>query len=424
MSKVKAFFEYLKKTSTQAKLNILILVIVALVTIVTSTTKKEVQAETTTATVTVITTSGGSVKLGPYDKDNDGRNYIEGATSYTFNVGDYCIINATNDEGYDFLGWYSSNGDYIVENSTSKTKYFTVVKDVTFYAYFKNDSQHVVTYITSQILNNILGIEIVDDGQPAPQEVKALKKSGFNFKSWSQDLSSVEEDISVFPTYKYSIFTVIRDYWSFFLTGLLKTLLFSVISVFLSLLFGAIICFIRISKIKVISFIGTAYVEVIRGVPSLLLLLIVYAVVPRINIGFLNTEIIACILALFINSSAYMAEIYRSGIQAVDKGQMEAARALGISYPKAMFKVIIPQAIKNVLPSIGNELIMVIKETSLASQIDAGIGELMSVKRQITAVTYINLEPYFIIAFIYFIVTFSLSKVVGKIEKRLDSHEH
>ena len=179
----------------------------------------------------------------------------------------------------------------------------------------------------------------------------------------------------------------------------------------------------RISKLKVVSFIASAYVEVIRGIPSLLLLLIVYALVPRITIGFLNTEIIACILALFINSSAYMAEIYRSGIQAVDKGQMEAARALGLSYWQAMFKVVIPQAIRNVLPSIGNELIMVIKETSLASQIDAGIGELMSAKRQITASTYINLEPYFIIAFIYFIVTFSLSKVVRQVEKRLESHE-
>ena len=199
--------------------------------------------------------------------------------------------------------------------------------------------------------------------------------------------------------------------------------MFSVISVFLSLIVGAIICLLRISKIKPISFVASAYVEVIRGVPSLLLLLIVYALVPRISLGAFNTEIIACILALFINSSAYMAEIYRSGIQAVDKGQMEAARALGLSYNKAMFKVIIPQAIKNVLPSIGNELIMVIKETSLASQIDAGIGELMSVKRQITAATYINLEPYFIIAFIYFIVTFSLSKVVRIVEKRLESHE-
>ena len=102
---------------------------------------------------------------------------------------------------------------------------------------------------------------------------------------------------------------------------------------------------------------------------------------------------------------------------------MEAARALGLSYWQAMFKVVIPQAIRNVLPSIGNELIMVIKETSLASQIDAGIGELMSAKRQITASTYINLEPYFIIAFIYFIVTFSLSKVVRQVEKRLESYE-
>ena len=276
--------------------------------------------------------------------------------------------------------------------------------------------------MNSSVLKDIFKIEIVKKGEDA-KGINAPKKTGFDFKSWSDSIENVDKDILVYPTYKYNIFTVFRDYYKFFLSGLLKTLLFSIISVFLSLIVGAIICLLRISKIKPISFVASAYVEVIRGVPSLLLLLIVYALVPRISLGAFNTEIIACILALFINSSAYMAEIYRSGIQAVDKGQMEAARALGLSYNKAMFKVIIPQAIKNVLPSIGNELIMVIKETSLASQIDAGIGELMSVKRQITAATYINLEPYFIIAFIYFIVTFSLSKVVRLVEKRLESHE-
>ena len=423
MKSLKAFFEYLKKPLTQIKLNILIIIKFALFVFVSGTKTRKVQASTTNkATVTVVTTAGGNVLLGSYDKDNDGRYYFDNIYTYEFNIGDYAIVNANEEEGYQFLGWYVSSNEYIELKTEAKTTYFKVTKDITYYAYFKNNTQYSVTYINSAVQKNIYKIEIVNEGNSA-LGCDAPKKKGFDFKGWSEDISSVDKDLVVYPTYKYNIFTVLRDYFGLFISGLLKTLLFSVISVFLSLIVGGIVCFLRISKIKIISFIASAYVEIIRGVPSLLLLLIVYALVPSIELGPFNTEIIDCILALFINSSAYMAEIYRSGIQAVDKGQMEAARALGLSYKQAMFKIIVPQAIKNVLPSIGNELIMVIKETSLASQIDAGIGELMSVKRQITSATYINLEPYFIIAFIYFIVTFSLSKVVRKIEKRLEAHE-
>ena len=423
MKKVQAFFKYLKKPSTQIKLNILVLLIFTLIVMVASTSTKKVLAnDTSEATVTIVYTKGGEVKLGSYNKETDERNYFDGIYTYKFNIGDYAIVNAQEDDNFSFLGWYIPNGDYIALKTEAHTTYFKVTGDITYYAYFKGDNQYSITYVNSAILKDIYKIEIVDAGEDGVG-ITAPKKRGFNFNGWSEDITNVGADLEVYPTYKYNIFTVFRDYFSLFMIGLLKTLMFSVVSVFLSLLLGAIVCFMRISKLKVVSFIASAYVEVIRGIPSLLLLLIVYALVPRITIGFLNTEIIACILALFINSSAYMAEIYRSGIQAVDKGQMEAARALGLSYWQAMFKVVIPQAIRNVLPSIGNELIMVIKETSLASQIDAGIGELMSAKRQITASTYINLEPYFIIAFIYFIVTFSLSKVVRQVEKRLESYE-
>ena len=422
MKKIQAFFKYLQRPCTKIKLNIFILLIFAFCAFFVNTKKVQAQEESK-ATVKIIYEGSGSVLLGQYDKDNDGRNYFsEGILEYTFNIGEYAIVNAKCDDDVEFLGWYTNKGDYIDLKTEAKTTYFKVNNDITYYAYFKASDEVSITYVNSSVLKDIFKIEIVKKGEDA-KGINAPKKTGFDFKSWSDSIENVDKDILVYPTYKYNIFTVFRDYYQFFLSGLLKTLLFSIISVFLSLIVGALVCLMRISKIKPISFVASAYVEVIRGVPSLLLLLIVYALVPRISLGAFNTEIIACILALFINSSAYMAEIYRSGIQAVDKGQMEAARALGLSYNKAMFKVIIPQAIKNVLPSIGNALIMVIKETSLASQIDAGIGELMSVKRQITAATYINLEPYFIIAFIYFIVTFSLSKVVRIVEKRLESHE-
>ena len=422
MKNIHAFLKYLQKPSTKLKLNIIILLIFILLVMVGAFGTKKVYADNNKATITIIGNDGGNIKIGLYNKETDERNYFDNTYSYEFNIGEYAVINATEDSGYSFLGWYINSSDYITLKTEAHTTYFKVTSDITYYAYFKGENQFVVTYVNSSILKDIYKIEIVNSGEDA-LGITAPKKRGFDFKGWSEDITNVQSDLEVYPTYKYNILTVFRDYFSLFMVGLLKTLMFSVVSVFLSLLLGAIICFMRLSKLKAVSAIATAYVEVIRGVPSLLLLLIVYAVVPRIELGFFNTEIIACILALFINSSAYMAEIYRSGIQAVDKGQMEAARALGLSYWQAMFKVIIPQAIRNVLPSIGNELIMVIKETSLASQIDAGIGELMSAKRQITASTYINLEPYFIIAFIYFIVTFSLSKVVRAIEKRLESNE-
>ena len=134
-------------------------------------------------------------------------------------------------------------------------------------------------------------------------------------------------------------------------------------------------------------------------------------------------KIPVAVIAFGLNSGAYVAEIFRSGIQAVDKGQMEAGRALGLNKWTTMKKIILPQAVKNVLPSIGNELIMVIKETSLASTVDAGIGELMSVKKQITSATFINIPPFIVVAAMYFVVTFSLSKVVRLIERRLEARD-
>ena len=422
MKKIQALLKYLQKPSTKLKLNILTLLITILLVMVAGLGTKTVLANNSKATITIIGNDGGKIKIGFYNKETDERSYFDNINSYEFNIGDYAVINATEDDGCSFLGWYIKASDYITLKTEAHTTYFKVTTDMTYYAYFKGENQYVVTYVNSSVLKDIYKIEIVNSGDDATG-FTAPKKRGFDFSGWSEDITNITKDLEIYPTYKYNILTVFRDYFSMFMVGLLKTLMFSVVSVFLSLLLGAVVCFMRLSKIKAINFIATSYVEVIRGIPSLLLLLIVYAVTPRIEIGFFNTEIIACILALFINSSAYMAEIYRSGIQAVDKGQMEAARALGLSYWQAMFKVIIPQAIRNVLPSIGNELIMVIKETSLASQIDAGIGELMSVKRQITASTYINLEPYFIIAFIYFLVTFSLSKVVRAVEKRLEANE-
>ena len=120
--------------------------------------------------------------------------------------------------------------------------------------------------------------------------------------------------------------------------------------------------------------------------------------------------IVSVIIALIINSSAYVAEIIRSGIQSVDKGQREAAKSLGMSNVHMMTKIIIPQAIKNILPALGNEFVMMIKETSLASTFY--IGELMTVNSVIKSATYKSIEPLVIVGLIYFIVTYLFSKFI------------
>lgn len=344
----------------------------------------------------------------------------------TITKGETITINATPNEGYRITLWVIKgdtnsqvirnsgtiydgvNLNYKPAKSITITPHYAKVDDC--YGLFEDNSGNVLDYQVTKVGGDF-------------EYKKGPNITARNFTGWSDDLTGVITDMVYTPEYSATIASVWRDYSGLFLQGLLKTLLFSVISVFCALFLGFLLCILKGLKNKVISFIASAYIEIIRGVPLLLQLLLIYALMPRIQIGVLNTEIIACLITLFINSSAYLAEIFRAGIQAVDNGQMEAARSLGLSKKQAMVKVIIPQAIKNVLPSIGNELIMVIKETSLASSIDMTIGELMSVKNQITAATYINIEPYIIVAIIYFIVTFTLSKVVGLIERRLATRD-
>ena len=341
--------------------------------------------------------------------------------------------NGLND-GYEIYSWCSASNGYLKKVYTSQDQEEVYQKDylvktinasIDVYVYAKKKTDHVVSFFDSNVeaKRSLVGISITSDGGDAKlDDVFIPKRSGFDFLGWSLDLTNIQENIDVYPIYTSNIWTVFRDFYPMFFKGLGVTLLLSVVAVFCALFLGCLVCLLRLSNFKMIRFIATGYVEIIRGVPLLLQLLLVYVLLgpTKISLGsFFTTEVISCILTLFINSSAYTSEIFRSGIQAVDKGQMEAGRALGMTKWEVMLKVILPQGIKNSLPSIGNELIMIIKETSLAVSIDASIGELMSVRKNITGSTYINLPPYIIVAMIYFCVTFSLSKLVGLIEKRL-----
>lgn len=234
------------------------------------------------------------------------------------------------------------------------------------------------------------------------------------FEGWIAEANKIVSELenaadAIFIVKVWNMFT---NNFAEFMKGLGITLLLSICGVVFAIILGILLCLMNLSKFKPLHYISQAYIEIIRGIPLLLQLTVIFLVMPR---GM--PKFITCVIALIINSGAYQAEIFRSGIQAVDNGQMEAARSLGLSHAKTMWKVILPQAIKNILPALGNEFVSLIKETSLASTFY--VGDLMTVKTIITATTYDALTPYVIIGIIYFVITFSLSKLIKLFEKKV-----
>lgn len=217
-------------------------------------------------------------------------------------------------------------------------------------------------------------------------------------------------------------FSFLSNYSQFFIDGTKITIAISVCTLLLGFIVGVVICLSRISRNKVLSFLGRVYIEFLRGTPLLVQIYIIYFGFPTIGIKFpslgpIPSEYISAVVALSINSSAYIAEILRSGIQSIDKGQMEASRSLGLDYSTSMRLVIIPQALKNVLPALANEFIVLVKESSIVSVI--GIQDLMYSADIVKGNTYLAFEPLLVAAMIYFILTFTLSKLVGLLEFKL-----
>lgn len=216
-------------------------------------------------------------------------------------------------------------------------------------------------------------------------------------------------------------FSFMADSMPYFINGIKWTILMSFISVFFGVLFGALLCFmkrsnLRIWKIYIFRVIATAYIEIIRGTPMLLQVMIAYVAFDQL-LGINVEALTAGIIAVSLNSAAYVSEIIRGGIDAVDKGQLEAARSLGMTQVKAMRLIIIPQAVKNILPAIGNEFVTVIKESSIASSI--GVGELIYAANVVRGNTYRGLEPLIIAAAFYFVITFSLGRLLNWVERRM-----
>ena len=220
-------------------------------------------------------------------------------------------------------------------------------------------------------------------------------------------------------------FSFLPKYGLFFIQGIEYTLLLAVVAVALAVIPALLLALMRLSKNKFIRGLSGAYIAVFRSTPLLVQLSIIYfglfgvISIPRITVlGFVDiSRFIPGVVALALNSSAYVAEIFRAGILAVDAGQMEAARSLGLSKWSSMQLVVLPQAIKNVLPALANEIITMVKESSICSML--GMAELMFAAKTVASSTYITLAPYTIAALIYFCINYPASKGIEAIERRM-----
>ncbi len=220
-------------------------------------------------------------------------------------------------------------------------------------------------------------------------------------------------------TFITNVANIMAKYWRvFLLQGIGYTLLLSVIAVAGGAFFGSLMALAKRSGLKLLKGLVGVIVEVVRGTPVLLQLYIGVFVFPMLIPKLSSLPYIYSVsIVLIINSSAYVSEIIRSGIEAVDPGQMEAARSLGLTQHTAMLSIILPQAVKNILPALGNEFITVVKETSLASTFF--VGELMTAYLKVKGNTYLTMECLAIVGVLYFALTFILSKLLKSMERRM-----
>ncbi|HEY4600959.1 MAG TPA: amino acid ABC transporter permease [Cerasibacillus sp.] len=211
-------------------------------------------------------------------------------------------------------------------------------------------------------------------------------------------------------------FSQIVPYIPFMLKGIWVTLKFVVFSISIGLLLGTILALCKITNVSILKWLADAYTSVFRGTPLILQLMIIYYAVPQL-IGYDISAFLSAILAFGLNSSAYVSEIIRAGILAVDRGQVEAAQALGVPYPKMMVHIILPQALKNILPALMNEFITLTKESAIVSVI--GYLDLMRRAEIVGAKIYRNFEPLLFAGIIYWVMVFILTQIGKRIERRM-----
>jgi arginine/lysine/histidine transport system permease protein len=209
-------------------------------------------------------------------------------------------------------------------------------------------------------------------------------------------------------------FSQIVPYIPFILEGIWVTLQFVIISIIFGFILGTGLALCKISKVKAWNWFGDAYTSIFRGTPLILQLMIIYFAIPQLT-GYDISPFLSAILAFGLNSSAYVSEIIRAGIQAVDKGQTEAAQALGVPYRLMMKDIILPQALKNILPALMNEFITLTKESAIVSTI--GYLDLMRRAQVVGADIYRNFEPLIFVGVIYWLLVMVLT-IIGKIVER------
>ncbi len=220
-------------------------------------------------------------------------------------------------------------------------------------------------------------------------------------------------------------FNFIDKFLPYFNDGLIVTLMISAFVVIFGTILGTLIALGKLSSVRPIRWLANIYIEVFRGTPMLVQIMIGFQVLgkmplPEFQLGILTEDLsrlVPGIIVLSMNSGAYVAEIVRSGINAVPKGQTEAAYSLGIRPRQTMIKVILPQAIRNILPALGNEFVTIIKDSSLLATI--GVMELYNGAQTTSSTTYQSLSPWLLVAVYYFVVTFITSRLINLLEKKL-----
>lgn len=275
--------------------------------------------------------------------------------------------------------------------------------------------------------NPKLGISNVKFNEEEKDTVIAVPKDSLKLLSQINKTIKEVKDKGLIDKYMTNAANAMNDdsgfiskYGSFFLKGIKITILISLIGVALGSILGAFVALMKLSKIKIISWIASIYIEILRGTPMLVQVFIVFFGITA-ALGLDISALVCGTIALVINSSAYIAEIIRAGINAVDKGQMEAARSLGLNYRQTMKSVIMPQAIKNILPALGNEFVTLIKESSIVSTI--GVGEIMFNAQVVQGISFDPFTPLLVAAALYFVLTFVLTRIMNMIEGRLNASD-
>ena len=220
-------------------------------------------------------------------------------------------------------------------------------------------------------------------------------------------------------------FSFLPKYWAYFNYGVLVTIMISACVVFFGTIIGILVALVKRTNIKILNWIASFYVWVFRGTPMVVQIMIAFAWMhfsnaPIVGFGVLDLDfsrLLPGIIIISLNSGAYISEIVRAGIEAVPKGQLEAAYSLGIRPVNAMRYVILPQALKNILPALGNEFITIIKDSSLLQTI--GVMELWNGAQTVVTATYLPITPLLFAAFYYLMVTTVLSFLLKKLENRM-----